>query len=59
MTTLTHNVSMASKSESVSSTRIKSYKTKGLDLEEGKRKRLEEDIQLRKSRRDEQVLLII
>lgn len=39
--------------------RIKSYKAKGLNVEEGKRRRLEEDIQLRKSRRDEQVNTII
>ncbi len=35
--------------------RLKSYKTKGFTLEESRKKREEEGIQLRKSKRDEQV----
>lgn len=35
--------------------RLKSYKTKGLDMEEGRRRREEEGIQLRRSKREEQV----
>lgn len=37
--------------------RLKSYKTKGLDVEEVRRRREEEGIQLRRSRRDELVSL--
>ena len=35
--------------------RLKSYKTKGLDMEEVRRRREEEGVQLRRSRREEQV----
>ena len=35
--------------------RLKAYKLKGLNVEEVRRRREEEGIQLRKSRRDEQV----
>lgn len=42
---------MASKGEN----RLKSYKTKGLDVEEVRRRREEEGVQLRRSRREEQV----
>ncbi len=35
--------------------RLKSYKTKGFTLEESRKKREEDGIQLRKSKRDEQV----
>ena len=35
--------------------RLKSYKHKGQDLEEGRRRREEEGVQLRKARREEQV----
>lgn len=35
--------------------RLKSYKHKGQDLEEGRRRREEEGVQLRKAKRDEQV----
>ena len=42
---------MASSGES----RIKSYKNKGQDLEEGRRRREEEGVQLRKAKREEQV----
>ena len=38
--------------------RLKSYKNKGQDLDEGRRRREEEGIQLRKTRRDEQVRLM-
>ncbi len=41
------------------SSRIKDYKHKGFDLEKGRKKRLEEGIQLRKSKRDEQVCVAI
>lgn len=44
---------MASSGES--SSRIKSYKNKGQDLEEGRRRREEEGVQLRKAKREEQV----
>ena len=37
------------------STRIKSYKTRGLDVEEVRRRKEEEGVQLRKSKREEQV----
>ena len=37
-------------------TRLKSYKTKGLDVTEVRRRREEEGVQLRRSRREEQVL---
>ena len=43
---------MASKGEN----RLKSYKTKGLDVEEIRRRKEEEGVQLRRSRREEQVL---
>lgn len=36
-------------------TRIKSYKMKGLDMDELRRRREEEEVQLRRSKRDEQV----
>lgn len=36
-------------------TRLKSYKNKGQDLEEGRRRREEEGVQLRKAKREEQV----
>ena len=39
-------------------TRLRSYKTKGLDLGELRRKKEEEGVELRRSRRDEQVSLI-
>ena len=35
--------------------RLKSYKNKGQDLDEGRRRREEEGIQLRRAKRDEQV----
>ena len=35
--------------------RLKSYKTKGLDVTEVRRRREEEGVQLRRSRREEQV----
>ena len=37
------------------STRIKSYKTKGLDMDELRKRREEEEVQLKRSKRDEQV----
>ena len=46
---------MASAGSDDSSKRIKHYKHKGFDLEEGRKKRYEEGVQLRKSKRDEQV----
>ena len=45
--------------EDEGSCRIRSYKNKGLDLEEGRRRRHAENIQLRKSRRDEQVAEVV
>ena len=36
-------------------TRLKSYKTRGLDVEEVRRRKEEEGVQLRKSKREEQV----
>ena len=36
-------------------TRLKSYKNKGLDVEEMRRRREDEGLQIRKSKRDEQV----
>lgn len=42
-------------SKGASENRLKSYKTKGLDMEEGRRRREEEGIQLRRSKREEQV----
>ena len=35
--------------------RLKSYKNKGQDLDEGRRRREEEGVQLRRAKRDEQV----
>ena len=35
--------------------RFKAYKTKGLDVEEVRRRKVEEGVQLRKSNRDDQV----
>lgn len=46
---------MASGGSTSGENRLKSYKTKGLTLEESRRKREEEGVQLRKSKRDEQV----
>lgn len=46
---------MASGGPTSGENRLKSYKTKGLTLEESRRKREEEGVQLRKSKRDEQV----
>ena len=40
-------------SKGASENRLKSYKTKGLDMEEGRRRREEEGIQLRRSKREE------
>lgn len=37
--------------------RLKSYKNKGLDAEELRRRREEEGVQLRKAKREEQVIL--
>lgn len=42
-------------SKGASENRLKSYKTKGLDMEEVRRRREEEGIQLRRSKREEQV----
>ena len=39
--------------------RLKSYKHKGQDLEEGRRRREEEGVQLRKAKREEQVCYYI
>lgn len=39
--------------------RLKSYKNKGQDLEEGRRRREEEGVQLRKAKREEQVCSIL
>ena len=47
------NGRMASKG--ASENRLKSYKTKGLDAEEVRRRREEEGVQLRRSRREELV----
>lgn len=41
----------------VSENRIQNYKNKGLDVEKGRRKRHEENIELRKSKRDDQVAI--
>ena len=46
---------MAEKMASAGESRLKSYKNKGQDLEEGRRRREEEGVQLRKAKRDEQV----
>ena len=46
---------MASGGES----RLKSYKTRGLNVEEVRRKREEEGVQLRKSKREEQVCSVL
>lgn len=35
--------------------RLKSYKNKGQDIDEGRRRREEEGVQLRKAKREEQV----
>lgn len=45
-------------SKGASENRLKSYKTKGLDMEEGRRRREEEGIQLRRSKREEQVCFL-
>lgn len=53
---------MAASAQSDSSddtVRLKSYKYKGLDFEEGRRKRQEESVSLRKSKREDQVYLCI
>ena len=41
--------------EKMAENRLKSYKTKGLDVSEVRRRREEEGVQLRRSRREEQV----
>ena len=47
---------MATSSDSVDmDARIKSYKNKGFNLHEGKKKRHEESVLLRKSKREDQV----
>ena len=47
---------MATSSDSVEmDARIKSYKNKGFNLHEGKKKRHEESVLLRKSKREDQV----
>ena len=51
------NVSMAARPAAAGESRFKSYKTKGLDVEEVRRRKEEEGLQLRKSRREEQVSL--
>ena len=46
---------MAARPAAAGESRFKSYKTKGLDVEEVKRRKEEEGLQLRKSKREEQV----
>ena len=49
------SVSMAARPAAAGESRFKSYKTKGLDVEEVRRRKEEEGLQLRKSKREEQV----
>lgn len=50
---------MSADSPNAAANRLKAYKNKGLDLEELRRQREEEGVQLRKQKRDEQVIIII
>lgn len=47
---------MAEDSGQAANTRLKSYKNKGMDQSEMRRRREEEGIQLRKQKREEQVM---